>query len=165
MNEPDDAEFEKDRVAFDAAMEKVEALGDADETPDRRETIAAIDYIANFAIKHRKRLEASGFDVDAFLDGLPEQTKVMDEALAHEDKALEAHLGALAHRAEAFATLTEREYQVLRYLDKLTQAEWDAMPPEDAQQLRTAMEAVRAEMPESLASLPIERRRKLEELE
>jgi TRAP-type C4-dicarboxylate transport system substrate-binding protein len=82
-----------------------------------------------------------------------------------EDKATDAYLQARAKQAEAYAQLTEYEFKILQYFENMSEADWAAIPPEHQKEVRAALDRVREEMPEWLASLPIEKRRQLEGLE
>jgi hypothetical protein len=54
---------------------------------------------------------------------------------------------------------------MLQYFEKMTEADWAAIPLEHQKEIRAAIDKVRNAMPEYLAALPIEKRRQLEGLE
>jgi hypothetical protein len=164
MSEPSAAEFERDREALDAMMVKMEEEAAADDDPDPALRMALTEVMRAFYVKHRKRLEAHGVDVTAFLRDLGAQAKVVKEAVKHEEKVIEADLQAQANRAEAHANMVESQYKVLKFYESRTDADWATQTPAQATEMRALIERLRESMPEMLASLPIEKRRELEGL-
>jgi hypothetical protein len=165
MSDPSDAEYEDDRRALDEALDKILDEDEDSEDGDPQEHLAAAEVIRKFYDKYRARLEEDGIDVTAVLRDLGGSMNVHGAAAEAEDKAMEDYLQAKATQAELYARLTEYEFQILRHFDKMSEAEWAAIPPEHQKELRAALDNVRNEMPESLAALPIEKRRQLEGLE
>jgi hypothetical protein len=164
MDTPSDDDFERDRQIFYRAIDTIDTLGD-DAPVDRVAIMEAFRTTEDFMVKYRDRMEESGFNVDDFLREIAAQSKTFDAMLAKEDQANEAYLEALARRSEAAAKVIEAEYRILHAYDHRRCADWDAMPPEQKEELQKQMDALRARMPELLASLPIEKRRELKGLE
>lgn len=164
MDDPSDAEFENDCRALDTALGKIFEEDEGPDGGDPQEHLTGAELIQQFYLKHRRSLEADGIDVTAFLHELAGQVKVYAKAVEAEDKAMDACLLARANQAEAEAQLTEYEFKILQYFENMSEADWAAVSPEQQKEVRAALDRVREEMPEWMASLPIEKRRQLEGL-
>lgn len=77
-------------------------------------------------------------------------------------KAEDQLLQTTADLAEADAMLTIALLDTLRSLEELSDAEWDAMEPEQRKTTWEALEELRGRREEMLESLPLEERRKWE---
>jgi len=166
MNEPSDAEFERDRSALDAALDTLEGWDTApDDDPDSDAKFAAMDFIRRFYKKHRTRLEASGLNVAEFVKDFVARKIAVEEALENEEKAIEAALHAKADAAEVHAKFVESQYMILRFYESRTEADWATQTPAQQAEMRDLIDGLRESMPDLLGSLPIEKRRQLEQLE
>ena len=161
---PSRAEFERDRRALDAAMGERMNRPYSEDRSDPGQSLADSELLRKFYVKHRARLEAGGQDVTAFLDKLAAGRKKLEAALATDEKAVEALLQAKADLADANANTAETLFHVLRFYEGRTEAEWAAQTPEQQEEMRSLIAALRADMPALLATLPIEKRRELEGL-
>ncbi len=159
---PSKAEFERDRRELDAAIgERMQDDSPSDDV-EPEQAFADAELLRRFHIKHRARLEAQGIDVGAYLAELAGTTQTLVKASETEARATEAHLQALANRAEAEAKVIENTFRVLRFYESKTEEEWATLSWEEQQKTREVIDELRESMPELLARLPIERRRALE---
>lgn len=166
MHDPSDAEFERDREALAAALDTLEGWDTAaNDDPDSDARFAAMDFVTRFYKKHRARLEASGLSVAEFVKDFVAQKIAVEEALENEEKAIEAALHAKADAAEAHAKFVESQYMILRFYESHTEADWPTQTPAQQAEMRDLIDRLRESMPDLLASLPIEKRRELEQLE
>lgn len=108
-------------------MSKILEEDEGPDGGDPAEHLAAAELIRQFYVKHRRSLEADGLDVTAFLHELAGQVEVYAKAVEAEDKAMDAYLLARANQAEAAAQLTEYEFQILQYFEKMSEADWAAI--------------------------------------
>jgi len=166
MSDLSDAEFDRDRAALDAALEKIPGWdGTATWTDDPDDQRAASDLIAQFFTKHRLQLEAEGIPASGFLREFATKRKMIDANRLAADAIMECLLHTGADLAEARARLIKHEYRMLKHWEKWTSADWAKLSPDKQAELREIIKRFRDEMPELLASLPIEKRRELEELD
>lgn len=121
------------------------------------------EKMEHFIRKHKKRLAKGGRDMDANLALLTSYKEDFAQAVRKEDEQIQRQLDSQAKVAETGADLTEQLHVLMRWLERRTPEEWDALDWEIREKQKETLARLQAEMPAMLARLPLEKRRALEE--
>ena len=159
---PFEAEYESDRRALHAALGERINRPVGERECDADQIAADSELMRQFYVKHRARLEAAGRDVTALLANLAASEKVVTDALAREEEAIEVELQATADVADARAHAAEAQVAVLRFYESMTEADWATLTFQQQEEMRLFIAELHADLPELMDALPIEKRRELE---